>query len=73
MTDYKGYTITLITDPEGYNWQSKFVITKLGETVREGYPDGDSYDSPQAAEDAALKKAKSVIDEGRVEGDDDWA
>ena len=60
---YKGHTIELIPSAEGLMWACQYVIMKFNETEIAGFPDGNTYDAREDAEAAALRKAKSLIDE----------
>ena len=60
---YKGHTIELIPSAEGLMWACQYVIMKFSETEIAGFPDGNTYDTREDAEVAALTKAKSLIDE----------
>jgi hypothetical protein len=63
---YKGHTIELIPSPEGLMWACQYVITKFNQTEIAGFPDGNTYDTREDAETAALRKAKSLIDESAL-------
>jgi hypothetical protein len=60
---YKGHTVELITSAEGLMWACQYVIMKFNQTEIAGFPDGNTYDTREDAETAALIKAKSLIDE----------
>ena len=60
---YKGHTIQLIPSAEGLMWACQYVIMKFNQTEIAGFPDGNTYDTREDAEAAALTKAKSLIDE----------
>jgi len=60
---YKGHTIDLIPTAEGLMWACQYVITKFNQTEIAGFPDGNTYDTREDAETAALSKAKFLIDE----------
>ena len=62
LHDYKGHQIALIPSPEGSMWACQYVIRTPGQTEVDGFP-GHTYFSPEAAESAALARAKWVIDE----------
>ena len=66
---YKGHTIELVPSPEGLMWTCQYVIMKGNQTEIAGFPDGNTYDTRQDAELAALNKAKSLIDESRLTKD----
>lgn len=63
--DYKGCRIVLAPEqPADETWVCKYIITQPENPLAEssqGYPDGN-YPSREAAELAALQKAKAVID-----------
>ncbi len=63
--DYKGRQIVLAPEqPADGTWVCKYIITRPKNSQVEsnqGYPDGH-YPSREAAELAALQKAKAVID-----------
>ena len=63
---YKGHTIELIPSAEGLMWACQYVITKFNQTEIAGFPDGNTYDTREDAEAAALSKAKSLIDESAL-------
>lgn len=63
---YKGHTIELIPGAEGLMWACQYVITKLNQTEIAGFPDGNTYETREDAEAAALEKAKWLIDESAV-------
>lgn len=64
--EYKGHTIELIPSAEGLMWACQYVIMKYNETEIAGFPDGNTYDTREDAEAAALTKAKSLIDESAM-------
>jgi hypothetical protein len=66
---YKGHTIELIPSAEGVMWACQYVIMKFNQTEIAGFPDGNTYDTREDAEAAALRKAKSLIDESRLSKD----
>ena len=66
---YKGHTIALIPSMEGLMWACQYVIMKANQTEIAGFPDGNTYDDREKAEDAALAKAKSFIDESVMNKD----
>jgi hypothetical protein len=66
---YKGHSIELIPSMEGLMWACQYVIKKFNQTEIAGFPDGNTYDTRQDAEAAALAKAKSLIDEAAVTKD----
>jgi hypothetical protein len=66
---YKGHTIELIPSPEGLMWACQYVIMKFNQTEIAGFPDGNTYDTREDAEAAALCKAISLIDESAVSKD----
>ena len=66
--EYKGHTITLIPSREGYMWACQYVITHSGQTEFDGFP-GNTYDLVEDAKSAALKKAKTLIDESALKKD----
>jgi hypothetical protein len=66
---YKGHTIELIPSAEGLMWACQYVIMKCNQTEIAGFPDGNTYDTREDAEAAALRKAKSLIDESRLSKD----
>ncbi len=66
---YKGHTIELIPSAEGLMWACQYVILKFNQTEIAGFPDGNTYDTREDAEAAALSKAKSLIDESAVSTD----
>jgi len=53
---YKGHTIELIPSAEGLMWACQYVIMKFNETAIAGFPDGNTYDTREDAEAAALTK-----------------
>jgi hypothetical protein len=59
---YKGYTIELRLSTEGIMWTCQYVVTKSGQHKTDGFPDGNTFNSREKAESAALEKAKSLID-----------
>ena len=63
---YRGHTIELIPSAEGLMWACQYVIAKLNQTEIAGFPDGNTYETREEAETAALMKAKSLIDESAV-------
>ena len=63
---YKGHTIELIPSAEGLMWACQYVITKFNQTEIAGFPDGNTYDTREDAEAAALTKAISLIDESTL-------
>jgi hypothetical protein len=63
---YKGHTIELVPSAEGLMWACQYIITKFNQTEIAGFPDGNTYDTREDAETAALAKAKSLIDESAV-------
>jgi hypothetical protein len=63
---YKGHTITLMLSEEGYMWACQYVISKSGHTLIDGFPDGNTYDSRERAESAAIEKAKALIDDSSL-------
>lgn len=63
---YKGHTIELIPSAEGLMWACQYVITKFNQIEIAGFPDGNTYDTREDAEAAALIKAKSMIDESAL-------
>jgi hypothetical protein len=65
---YKGRTITLIPSLEGYMWTCQYLIRKSGRTEMDGFPT-DTYSSEEEAESAALTKAKTLIDQCRLDKD----
>ncbi|HSF70138.1 MAG TPA: hypothetical protein VLA47_07130 [Nitrospira sp.] len=66
MTQYRGHTIQLIPSAEGLMWACQYVIRKFNRTEIAGFPDGNTYDTREEAEAAALAKAKSLIDESAL-------
>ena len=64
--EYKGHTIELIPSAEGLMWACQYVIMKFNETEIAGFPDGNTYDTREDAEAAALTKAKCLIDESAM-------
>jgi hypothetical protein len=65
---YKGRIITLIPQMEGYMWTCFYVIMKSGKTEMDGSPT-DTYFSREEAEYAALLRAKTFIDQCRLDKD----
>ena len=63
---YKGHTTQLIPSAEGLMWACQYVIMKLNRTEIAGFPDGNTYDTKEEAEAAALCRAKSLIDESAL-------
>lgn len=63
---YKGHTIELVPSAEGLMWACQYVIMKSNQTEIAGFPDGNTYDTREDAETAALLKAKSLIDESAL-------
>ena len=51
---YKGHTIDLIPSAEGFMWACQYIITKFNQTEIAGFPDGNTYDTREDAETAAL-------------------
>jgi len=66
---YKGHTIKLDLSPEGMMWACQDVILKSGQKKTDGFPDGNTFDSRENAESAALEKAKSLIDNLELDKD----
>jgi hypothetical protein len=66
---YKGHTITLIPSQEGYMWACRYVILKSGKTEFDGFADGNTYESRERAETAALAQAQALIDQANVNKD----
>jgi hypothetical protein len=82
---YKGHTITLIASQEGYMWACRYVVLRSGKTEFDGFPDshpptpgaprravstgGNTYESREGAESAALAKAKALIDQASLDKD----
>ena len=66
---YKGHTIELVPSAEGLMWACQYVIMKFNHTEISGFPDGNTYDTREEAEAAALSKAKSLIDESAITQD----
>lgn len=66
---YKGYAIKLSVSPEGLMWACEYVIVESGQKKTGGFPDGNTFDSPEKAESAALEKAKSLIDNMELDKD----
>ena len=66
---YKGHTIELIPGAEGLMWACQYVIKKFNQTEIAGFPDGNTYDTRENAEAAALEKAQALIDESAVSKD----
>jgi hypothetical protein len=60
---YKGHTVSLRLSQEGYMWACQYVISKSNDIQIDGFPDGNTYDSREKAESAALEKAKSLSDQ----------
>ena len=60
---YKGHTIELIPSAEGLMWTCQYVIMKFNQTEIAGFPDGNTYEKREQAAEAALMKAKALIDE----------
>ena len=50
-------------------WACQYVILKAGQKKTDGFPDGNTFDSPEKAESAALEKAKSLIDNLELDKD----
>ena len=46
---YKGHTIELIPSAEGLMWACQYVIMKFNQTEIAGFPDGNTYDTREAA------------------------
>jgi hypothetical protein len=44
-------------------WARQYVISKSNNIRIDGFPDGNTYDSREKAESAALEKAKSLSDQ----------
>jgi len=63
---YKGHTITLIPSQEGYMWACRYVIVKSGKTEFDGFAGGNTYESRERAESAALAQAQALIDESAL-------
>jgi hypothetical protein len=66
---YKSHTIKLIPSAEGMMWACQYVIMKFNQTEIAGFPDGNTYDTREDAEAAALKRAKALIDESALTKD----
>jgi hypothetical protein len=66
---YKEYTIKLSVSAEGIMWACQYVILKSGQKKTDGFPDGNTFDSVEKAESAALEKAKSLIDNLELDKD----
>lgn len=69
---YKGHNITLIPSLEGYMWACQYVILKSGKTEMDGFA-GNTYSSREEAESAALARAKTLIDESKLNKDPLWS
>lgn len=69
---YKGHDIRLIPSLEGYMWACQYVILKSGETEMDGFA-GNTYSSREEAESAALARAKTLIDESKLNKDPSWS
>ena len=65
---YKGHTINLIPSREGYMWACQYVIMKSDRPEVDGFA-GNTYSSREAAKSAALEKAKTLIDESKLDKD----
>ena len=65
---YKGHTINLIPSREGYMWACQYVIMKSERPQVDGFA-GNTYSSREAATSAALEKAKTLIDESKLDKD----
>jgi len=65
---YKGHQINLIPSREGYMWACQYVILKSDQTEVDGFA-GNTYSSREAAQSAALEKAKTLIDESKLDKD----
>ena len=65
---YRGRIITLIPRMEGYMWACQYVILKSGRTEMDGAPD-KTYFSREEAEDAALRMARTFIDQCQLDKD----
>ena len=50
-------------------WACQYVITTLNQTEIAGFPDGNTYETREDAEAAALEKAKWLIDESAMSTD----
>ena len=64
--EYKGHTIELIPSAEGLMWACQYVIMKFNATEIAGFPDGNTYDTREEAEAAALTIAICLIDESAM-------
>lgn len=47
-------------------WTCQYVIKKDGKEQMDGFPDGETYESREQAEVAALAKAKDLIDTAQL-------
>jgi len=50
-------------------WACRYVILTLEKTECDGFADGNTYESRERAETAALAQAKSLIDQANVNKD----
>ena len=65
---YKGHQINLIPSREGYMWACQYVILKSDQTEVDGFA-GNTYSSREAAQSVALEKARTLIDESKLDKD----
>lgn len=63
---YRGHTISLVLSMVGSMWTCQYVIKKAGKEQMDGFPDGETYESREQAEAAALAKAKDLIDTAQL-------
>ena len=66
--NYKGHLIRLVPSREGYMWACQYVIIKADKTEVEGFA-GNTYASREKAKSAALERAKSLIDQSKLDQD----
>lgn len=59
---YRGYVIILVPNMIGVMWACQYIIKQSNGTITDGFPDGETYESHEQAETAALVKAKELID-----------
>ena len=65
---YRGRINTLMPRMEGYMWACHYVIMRSGRTEIDGSPD-QSYLSREEAEEAALRMARTFIDQCQLDKD----
>lgn len=66
---YRGYVITLVPHMIGVMWACQYVIKQSDHTTTDGFPNGETYESREQAEAAALIRAKELIDKSDLTKD----